>query len=133
MRTFDVIVIGAGIAGASVAAHLAKERRVVVLEMEERAGFHSTGRSAASFEPNYGPSTMLAFTRASESFFLEPPKGFGSGPMLSPRETLFLVTEGQDEAVLADEQRPEADAAVARHVDQGPGTSGGAGGVGPSG
>ena len=110
MRTFDVIVIGAGIAGASVAAHLAKERRVVVLEMEERAGFHSTGRSAASFEPNYGPSTMLAFTRASESFFLEPPKGFGSGPMLTPRETLFLVTEGQEE---------EAEKLVAKASDLG--------------
>ena len=76
MKSYDIIVIGAGIAGASVAAHLARTKRVCILEMEERAGFHSTGRSAASFEPNYGPPPMLAFTRASESFFNAPPQGF---------------------------------------------------------
>lgn len=98
MKSYDIIVIGAGIAGASVAAHLAASRRVAVLEMENRPGVHSTGRSAASFEPNYGPPPMLAFTRASERFFLEPPKGFAEVPLLTPRETLFLVTDGQEEA-----------------------------------
>ena len=46
---FDIIVIGAGIAGASAAARLAETHRVLVLEMEERPGYHSTGRSAAMF------------------------------------------------------------------------------------
>lgn len=98
MKTYDIIVIGAGIAGASVAAHLATRKRVCVLEMEERPGVHSTGRSAASYEPNYGPAPMLAFTRASEPFFLAPPKGFSDSPLLAPRESLFLVADGQDEA-----------------------------------
>jgi D-arginine dehydrogenase len=98
MKTYDIIVVGAGIAGASVAAYLAAGKRVAVLEMEDRPGVHSTGRSAASFEPNYGPAPMLAFTRASESFFLEPPKGFADAALLSPRESLFLVADGQDEA-----------------------------------
>ena len=44
---FDYIVIGAGIAGASVAAHLAASHRVLILEMEDRPGYHTTGRSAA--------------------------------------------------------------------------------------
>jgi len=98
MKSYDIIVIGAGIAGASVAAHLAATRRVAVLEMENRPGFHSTGRSAASYEPNYGPPAMLALTRASESFFREPPRGFAEAPLLTSRESLFLVTEGQEEA-----------------------------------
>lgn len=98
MKSYDIIVIGAGIAGASVAAHLAATRRVAVLEMEERPGFHSTGRSAASYEPNYGPAPMLALTRASASFFQEPPQGFAAAPLLTPRESLFLVTPGQEEA-----------------------------------
>lgn len=92
---FDIIVIGAGIAGASVAAHLAETRRVLILEMEDRPGFHTTGRSAATYEPNYGPPPMLAFTRASQDFVVSPPPGFADGPLLAPRASLFLEAEGQ--------------------------------------
>ncbi len=92
---FDIIVIGAGIAGASIAAHLAETRRVLILEMEDRPGFHTTGRSAATFEPNYGPPPMLAFTRASNDFFLEPTTGFTDGPLLVARSSLFFEAEGQ--------------------------------------
>ncbi len=93
---FDIIIIGAGIAGASVAAHLAETKRVLILEMEDRPGFHSTGRSAATFEPNYGPPPMLAFTRASNKFFVNPPQGFTDGPLLVPRFSLFFEAEGQE-------------------------------------
>ena len=93
---FDIIVIGAGIAGASVAAHLAETKRVGILEMEDRPGFHTTGRSAATFEPNYGPPPMLAFTRASTDFFVNPPPGFTDGPLLMPRASLFFEAEGQE-------------------------------------
>ena len=61
-------LIGAGIAGASVAAHLAETRSVAILEMEERPGYHTTGRSASMYEPNYGPPSMLALTRAVQIF-----------------------------------------------------------------
>ncbi len=98
MQGFDSIVVGAGIAGASVAAHVAQSKNVLVLDMEERAGFHTTGRSAASYEPNYGPPPMLAFTRASESFFKNPPQGFTDGPLLVHRNSLFCEAEGQEEA-----------------------------------
>jgi D-arginine dehydrogenase len=49
----DILVIGAGIAGASVAAHLAERHATIILEMEDRPGYHTTGRSAAVYEPNY--------------------------------------------------------------------------------
>jgi D-arginine dehydrogenase len=100
MATFDIIIIGAGIAGASVAAHLASGKRVCILEMEDRAGYHTTGRSAASYEPNYGPPPMLALTRASDSFFRNPPPGFTDAPILTSRGSLFCVPEGQEEAGL---------------------------------
>ena len=93
---FDIIVVGAGIAGASVAAHLAETRRVLILEMEDRPGFHTTGRSAATFEPNYGPPPILAFTRASHAFFMNPPQGFADGALLMPRSSLFFEAEGQE-------------------------------------
>jgi D-arginine dehydrogenase len=90
-QEFDVIVIGAGIAGASVAAHLAETRRVAICEMEERPGYHTTGRSAAAYEPNYGPPPILALTRAARRHFEE-------GGYLTPRETLFFMPDGQEQA-----------------------------------
>jgi D-arginine dehydrogenase len=95
MITVDFLVVGAGIAGASIAAHLAETHSVVVVEMEERAGYHTTSRSAASYEPNYGPVPMLALTRASSQFFKQPPKGFDEAPLFTPRASLFLEADGQ--------------------------------------
>jgi D-arginine dehydrogenase len=95
MMTVDFLVVGAGIAGASIAARLAETHSVLLVEMEERAGYHTTSRSAASYEPNYGPVPMLALTRASHHFFMEPPKGFTDAPLFTPRGSLFLEAEGQ--------------------------------------
>jgi D-arginine dehydrogenase len=92
---FDFAIIGAGIAGASMAARLADHASVLLIEMEDRPGYHTTGRSAATFEPNYGPPPMLALTRASQDFFLSPPPGFAPGPLLTPRCSLFFEGEGQ--------------------------------------
>ena len=91
----DIIVIGAGIAGSSVAAHLARGRKLVMLEMEERPGYHSTGRSAATYEPNYGPPSIRALTRASRGFFETPPQGFAAAPLVAPRNTIFVVPDHQ--------------------------------------
>jgi D-arginine dehydrogenase len=93
---YDIAVIGAGIAGASVAAHLAETRRVILLEMEERPGYHSTGRSAAAYEPNYGPAPIRALSRASRGFFFAPPLGFADGPLVVPRDTMFFVPPDQE-------------------------------------
>src|SRR5262249_40914491 len=54
----DVVIIGGGIAGASVAYWLAPHARVVVLEREPQPGYHSTGRSAALFIETYGPTQV---------------------------------------------------------------------------
>jgi len=95
-ETFDVIVIGAGIAGVSVAARLQARRKVLVLEMEDHPGYHSTGRSAAMYVPSYGPPMVLALTRASGVFFRSPPKGFAEAPLLTPRGELMLVDAGHE-------------------------------------
>ncbi len=92
---FDVIIIGAGIAGASLAANLANTHRVIVLEREEFAGFHSTGRSAAQFSEIYGNSTVRALTRASRKFFYTPPQGFCESPLVMPRGSLFIARQDQ--------------------------------------
>jgi D-arginine dehydrogenase len=65
----DIIIIGAGMAGTSIAAQLAGHRHVVVLEQESQPGYHSTGRSAAAFAPSYGNEVIGKLTVASKGFY----------------------------------------------------------------
>jgi D-arginine dehydrogenase len=93
---FDAIVIGAGIAGATAAAHLAADRRVALIEAEEAAGYHSTGRSAALWIQNYGPPDVQVLTGQSRAFFEAPPPGFADTPIMSRRPVLFLAPPEQE-------------------------------------
>jgi D-arginine dehydrogenase len=86
----DWLVIGAGIAGASIAYRLAPHGRVVVLEREQRPGMHSTGRSAALYLESYGPPAVRALTLASRDFLFSPPPGFVDHPVLTPRGALTV-------------------------------------------
>jgi D-arginine dehydrogenase len=88
---WDVIVLGAGIAGASVAAELDPGSRVALLEVEDQPGRHATGRSAAMYFESYGNATVRGLTRASRRFFEHPPAGFCQAPLLSPRNALFVA------------------------------------------
>jgi D-arginine dehydrogenase len=97
MSDHDIIVIGAGIAGASIAAHLAETHRVALLEREQRPGYHSTGRSAALFTAIYGNPVIRALTRASWQFLSAPPPGFAEAPLVRPRGCLYIATEAQIE------------------------------------
>lgn len=92
---YDVAVIGAGIAGASVAAELAPHSRVVLLEQESQPGYHTTGRSAAIFSETYGPVPIRALTRASADFFLDPPIEFTDSKLLSERGVLMVAGPDQ--------------------------------------
>lgn len=94
-QNVDCIVIGAGIAGASVAAALAGDASVAVLEVEPHAGYHSTGRSAALYSALYGNATVRALTRASLGYFRTPSQGMVKAALLRERHTLFLVGAGQ--------------------------------------
>lgn len=92
---FDILVIGAGIAGTSVAAELSRTHRVAVLEREEFPGYHSTGRSAALFSEIYGNSVVRALSRASRNFFYAPPVGFATHALVKPRGSLYIAREQQ--------------------------------------
>ena len=94
-ESFDIAVIGAGIAGASVAAELARTHRVVMLEREEFPGYHSTGRSAALFSEIYGNSVVRALSRASRDFFYAPPPDFAPNPLVKPRGSLYIARAEQ--------------------------------------
>ncbi|HEY9274306.1 FAD-dependent oxidoreductase, partial [Achromobacter sp.] len=94
---YDYAVIGAGIAGASVAYRLSATASVAVLEREAQPGYHSTGRSAAMFMETYGTAQIKALTRASRAFYENPPQGFSEHPLLSPRGVLYIATPEQQD------------------------------------
>ena len=91
----DFLIVGAGIAGASVAYFLAPHGRVTLLEREAQPGYHSTGRSAALYMASYGTPQVRALTLASRAFFDAPPAGFADAPILSPRGALFVAASDQ--------------------------------------
>src|SRR5579862_8101158 len=99
MADFDYIVIGAGMAGASAAYELAAFGSVLVLEREERPGYHSTGRSAALYTETYGNRTVRALTTAGKGFYLQPPTGFAEHPLLTPRGVLLIARADQKAAM----------------------------------
>jgi D-arginine dehydrogenase len=106
-QDFDVAVIGAGMAGATAAAFLSADKRVALIEAEEVAGYHTTGRSAAMWIQNYGPPDVRMLTRLSRAFYEAPPQGFSEVPLIRRRNVLMLASEAQRAdlgAALADGQ-----------------------------
>jgi len=60
----DFLIIGAGISGAAAAYELSRLGTVIVLDAERAPGYHSTGRSAALYTPNYGNALVRRISRA---------------------------------------------------------------------
>lgn len=112
VEAYDIIVIGAGMAGASVAATLAKDANVLMLESEDQPGYHTTGRSAALYTCAYGPPVIRALTRASGQFFHNPQSVFLDHALLRRRGALFVADVSQMETLAGLEQ--ELNSAVRR-------------------
>ncbi|GAB4576602.1 MAG: FAD-dependent catabolic D-arginine dehydrogenase DauA [Rhodothalassiaceae bacterium] len=86
----DILVVGAGIAGASAAALLAQHADVLLIEAESQPGYHTTGRSAAFYAESYGSEQIRPLTAASKDFYHKPPPGFSTTPLLAPRGCLHV-------------------------------------------
>ncbi|MXO74888.1 FAD-dependent oxidoreductase [Altererythrobacter aerius] len=93
-ESFDIAIVGAGMAGASLAAELGAHGagRVVLLEAEDRPGYHATGRSAAFWEECYGGPDVVPLTLASGPWLRE--RGF-----LSNRGALYVGRAGDEPAL----------------------------------
>jgi D-arginine dehydrogenase len=97
----DAIVLGAGIVGSGISYELVQRGlKVICLERETRAGYHSTGRSAALFSEGYGPPLVRRLTIASKKWMVSPPtNAFGSfaSSLLSPRGVVWVTPNGQEQ------------------------------------
>jgi len=100
----SVVVVGAGIAGLSLAAEIADRADVTVVERESQPGYHSSGRSAALYIEPYMNDTVFALTRASRGFFEQPPRGF-AGPLVRQRGGLEVAGASDVDAIDAYLQR----------------------------
>jgi D-arginine dehydrogenase len=96
MARFDAIVIGGGIAGASVAFFLSQHRKVLLLERESGFGYHSTGRSAAEWTAAHCVGVKRGLALLGEAFFDAPPRGFTDVPLLRRRGNIVFATPGQE-------------------------------------
>jgi D-arginine dehydrogenase len=109
---FDIVILGAGMAGASLAAELGlqapRSGRVLLLEMEDQPGRHATGRSAAMFFESYGNPTVRALTRASRAFLEHPPSGFAEVPLMTPRAAMIVADADGLSRLEATLQGPDA-------------------------
>src|ERR1700722_13048876 len=95
LMTYDFIVVGAGMAGCSLAYELARSARVCRREAESQRESHPASRSAALFAASYGGREIRAITRASRAFFDSPPDGFSEQPLLVKRGCLYIARADQ--------------------------------------
>lgn len=91
-HTFDVAVIGGGIAGASFAYRVAGQRSLILLERESQVGYHATGRSAAEFSSQFQPPWISTLAQCSYDFLIKPPAGFADIDLMIPRGSLVIAT-----------------------------------------
>ena len=99
----DVVVIGGGIAGVSIAYELAAHRRVTLLEAETSLATHSTGRSAAMYVPGHGVPLVRSLIKSSGPRFVALAEQLGAPALLRPRPVLWAAFDGEGEQALRDE------------------------------
>ncbi len=97
MEQYDILIVGGGIAGASLGARLASDHSVLLIESEELCGRHSTGRSVAFWQASLGGDTPARrLSLASKPMFDSHWPG-SETPLLRPRGALHLTSEGHDQ------------------------------------
>ena len=112
-----VVVIGAGIAGASAAWHLAEHASVVMVEREAHPGAHATGRSAALHTETSGAPVVSALAAASRPFLADPPEGFADHALLSGRGLLWIARAAERDRLEGKAAAAEAHGVEVQRLD----------------
>lgn len=105
---YDAVIVGAGMAGASLGAELAQQLSVLVVEAEAQPGYHATGRSVAFWSESYGGPHVRPLTSASYPLLATPEPDFAEQGFLTQRGALHIGRA---------EDAPLRDAKVAAFAD----------------
>ncbi|WNO53326.1 NAD(P)/FAD-dependent oxidoreductase [Stakelama saccharophila] len=112
MNRYDIVIVGAGMAGASLAAAIGDAASVLLIEAEDQPGYHATGRSAAFWSETYGGPGVQPLTTASGPFLNAPPPEYGGESFLLTRGEL-IMGRGEDAELLDGFERRFAGSGVA--------------------
>ncbi|MGH7780119.1 MAG: NAD(P)/FAD-dependent oxidoreductase [Candidatus Binataceae bacterium] len=95
-RDFEVIIVGGGIAGASLAYFLTERgvTDIAVLEREAQHGYHATGRSAATLVEWDSIPTVQRLKALGGEFLKNPPTGFAENPLVDHSQVMLLYRDG---------------------------------------
>ena len=99
MSHYDIIIVGGGIAGASLAYELSSQKNILLLEQEFSTGYHATGRSAAFWSQTYGGPDIEPLTSASREFLNNPPTPFQHKSFLRNRGVINIAHRNQKQLV----------------------------------
>lgn len=114
MQKVDFLIVGAGIAGAGVAYRLAGLGDILLADMEQQAGYHTTGRSAAFYAETYGGEKLQPLTTASKDFLHHPPMGFVDAPLITDLGAIHVFDSGQQSRAI---ELYERDSKVLPHIE----------------
>lgn len=96
MTNPDILVVGGGMAGFSIAAELSGQASVLVIEQEDQPGYHASGRSVAFWEETYGGPAIQPLTSASGPMLANPHPDFSDHSFLQHRGAIHLGRRGQE-------------------------------------
>jgi D-arginine dehydrogenase len=93
-RSTDIVIVGGGMAGFSLAAALGGRVRVILIEQEDQPGYHATGRSVAFWEETYGGPLVQPLTSVSGTMLAAPDPALSDRPLLTPRGAIHIGRSG---------------------------------------
>jgi sarcosine oxidase, subunit beta len=104
METAEVVVVGAGIVGSSIAYHLTQAgcRDVLVLERETHQGKGSTGKSMGGVRAQFSTAVNIQMSLYSIPFYAAFEEKLGHPCGYRPQGYLFLATAERHLAYLQD-------------------------------
>lgn len=102
---YDVLIVGGGIAGLSLASALAGHCSVALVEAEQELAYHTSSRSARQLIPSYGPPVVQELTVRTLQLMAERDSGLPE-PILAPRSFMLIGSEAAVAAEASGSMRP---------------------------